>query len=197
MELRKINKKAEGVSMTGTLAGLALLVILIVVLVFWFAKGSGSWSDVFGNLFGGTTPNVESVVQGCKSACSAALYNDYCTLQRDVIFVKKGSKEQWTCAGLEGRVPNVGLEPCTNLVCSVQLVKCKDLATSQCHDADPTKCLVDWIDSKTFTDYKTNNVGPGKTYVSIDDLTGYVTDMAEANQQKANGKVCVKTVRAI
>lgn len=196
MVLKKINKKgAEGVSLTGTIAGLALLLIVVVILVFFFAKGSGSWGDFFGNLFGGTAPNIESVVTGCKAACGAASYNDYCTLKRDVIFVAKGAKEKWNCAELERRIPGVGLDICDKVSCTGEVVKCKDLGISNCRGLDPSKCTIDWIAGTTVAEYQKNNIGAGKTYLSIDDLTGMVTDLAESNQQKANGMVCVKLVK--
>lgn len=195
MVLKKINKKAEGVSMLGVTASIVLIVLLLVALVYFFLGGSRSWSDFFGNLFGGTAPNVETVITGCKAACGAASYNDYCTLKRDVVFVKKGPKEQWSCSELERRIPGVGLEICDKVSCTGEVVKCKELMISNCREVDPSKCNIDWILAATVADYQKNNLGPGKIYIAIDDLTGMVSDVAEVNQYKTQGMVCVRTLK--
>lgn len=193
---KEMNEKAQGGMTWGTiLAGVIALIILVLVL-FFLMSSSGSWSDFMGNIFGGSTVNVANVVTGCKSACSTNIPDDYCTLKRSIVFVKGGKKELWTCQELQLRVPRLeGLEPCDNIQCSTQVVKCSDLVISNCHGLDPSKCQITWIPVATFTDYKANNMGQGKTYVSIDDLTGYVTDVNEQNQYKAQGQVCAKTIK--
>ncbi len=190
MKMRKLSKRGqEGVSLTGTVAALLLLLVVVVVLIFFWMRSTGSTSDFWGNLFGGGQVNVENVVQGCKTACSGALTYDYCQKSRDVIFEKKGKKESWTCVELEKRVPSVGMEPC-DIQCNVQIVKCEELMESKCRgDAN---CEVRWLDTKTFDDYK-QNIGPGKTYSQINDITGEVTDV---NDKKAAGhNVCAQVIR--
>lgn len=194
MELRKVNKKAQGFEWGTILAGVVALVIL-VLLLFFIMKGGGSWGDFIGNIFGGSSVNVANVVIGCNSKCSANIASDYCTLPIDVVFVKGGKKESWTCQALQGRVPRPeGLNLC-DIQCSNQVVKCADLVISNCQGLDSTKCTINWVASANVVDYQKNQLGVGKTYIAIDDVTGYVTDVAEVNQQKAQGMVCVKLVK--
>ncbi|MEK6859883.1 MAG: hypothetical protein AABX54_03640 [Nanoarchaeota archaeon] len=197
MELRKINKKAQdSPSVLGVVFSIVLIGLVVVMLIFFFMKGTGSWSDFFGNIFGGSSVNVPNVVTGCNLACSTNNKEDYCNLKRDVVFIKGGKKEQWTCQELPMRIPiPEGLNSC-DIQCSNQVVKCKELAISNCRGLDPAKCTIDWVTSVNVADYQKNNLGAGKTYLAIDDLTGYVTDIAEANQYKAQGMVCVKLVKA-
>ena len=181
MELRKINKKAQdSPSVLGVVFSIVLIGLVVVMLIFFFMKGTGSWSDFFGNIFGGSSVNVPNVVTGCNLACSTNNKEDYCNLKRDVVFIKGGKKEQWTCQELPMRIPiPEGLNSC-DIQCSNQVAK----------------CTIDWVTSVNVADYQKNNLGAGKTYLAIDDLTGYVTDIAEANQYKAQGMVCVKLVKA-
>jgi hypothetical protein len=111
----KMNKKGEGVSMTGVLVAVVLLVVLMAIVVYGFTVGWGDlWNKVTG--FGGGKVNVQSVIDACKVSCSTNQVYEYCTKTRSITFAEAGEAEKGlTCKTLEAR--SAGALSCDTITC--------------------------------------------------------------------------------
>ncbi len=112
-------KSKKGAEMTiGTIIVIILALVVLVVLIYGFSTGWGNlWEKLLG--YGGGTVNVQTVVDGCKVACTTGATYDYCTKKSRVIFDKNKdsarNKQEFTCKTLEYQ--GVGLPVCESVDC--------------------------------------------------------------------------------
>lgn len=115
------SKKAAEMTI-GTIIVIILALVVLVVIVYGFTTGWGNlWQKLLG--YGGGTVNVQTVVDGCKLACTTNSVYDYCVKYQKVTFDTNASsdmnKRTYTCKMLESY--NVGLVACDNVDCSGQI----------------------------------------------------------------------------
>ncbi len=107
-------KDKRGAEMTiGTIIVIILAIVVLVILIYGFTSG---WGNLWERLtsFGGGKVNVQSVVDGCKVACSTSSDYDYCLKERDVIFEANQKSQKKRCIDLQGQY---GLEACASIDC--------------------------------------------------------------------------------
>lgn len=78
----RMNKKAQGLSVT-TIVIIVLALVVLVVLVLGFTGGWGNLWGRMGGFFGGGS-NVDSIVQACQVSCATQSKYDYCTRERPI-----------------------------------------------------------------------------------------------------------------
>jgi hypothetical protein len=106
MELRSIHSKKAAEMTVGTTIIIILAILVLVFLIFGFSTGWKNFWDKIINLGGGSS-NVDTIALACKTACDTNGKNEYCTVNRAVVFADNGSKMNkgsFTCSELSGTV---------------------------------------------------------------------------------------------
>ncbi len=109
------NKRGQEMNISAVIiivAGLALLVLLVLGLVFAW----GPFKNLKENLFGGN--NVNIVSQGCNVACSTQSKYDFCTKERELRSPDE-TLEDITCYELAttSAYEKYGIEECPEISC--------------------------------------------------------------------------------
>jgi len=114
--MERLNKKAQGLSLT-TIILIVLGLAVLIFLIFGFSRGWGNLWDTASNIGGGDA-NVDDVKRGCTLACDTQSEDAYCREVREVRFGdgtwEKGSCKTFESYGKEG----IRLSRCSDVTCA-------------------------------------------------------------------------------
>ena len=107
------NKRGQGLS-TNAIILIILGIVILVMLILGFTIG---WSKLLPFL---SSDNVDSIVNGCKSACVAQGVYGFCT-ETITLVPSEGDEVRTTCEDLatETKYLKYGVEKCPAITCPV------------------------------------------------------------------------------
>ncbi len=96
-------KNKKGAELTiGTIIIIILAIVVLVFLVYGFTTGWGNLWDKISN-WGGSSSNVQTIIQGCQVACTTNAGYDYVDFKRQVV-LGDGTKFEASCKELESGI---------------------------------------------------------------------------------------------
>jgi len=185
------NKKGQGGGVPiWLIVVIVLAVIVMVILIFGLDESFGGFRDTTSNLGGGGGDNTHAVALGCNLACDIEDTRGYCKKERSVVFEKVEGKKNpnngaYTCYELSRGFLSEDLMDCS-IACSSG---CSDLEAIECGGVE--NCRVYWMNTGSFEKRLVDEVGSGKRWESLEDLTSLVSD----DERDSNrGLSCVRAV---
>ena len=108
-----INKRGQTESGTfPTIIVLLLALAILFIVGFILYNSSATFRSYVSQIAGGGANNVQSVIQGCETACATDQVYNYCQEMREVKYGKnsvvEGNKLTATCSELAKRPANAG-----------------------------------------------------------------------------------------
>ncbi len=132
------NKKAQSMSLT-TILIMVLGVVVVVLLIWGFSSGWGSFWDTINPFTSG--PNIDNIKSACNLACASGSVSKFCTLSRDVTLGNE-KEVKGSCATLN----SVGIASCSSIECKDDDLpkKCGEIKgfvgwKDDCEDAEKDK----------------------------------------------------------
>ncbi len=128
---KEMNKKAQGLSVNAIIL-IVLGLVVLVVMILGFTLG---WNNLKSKI-GGSSNNVDTLVQGCQSACDVQGSFDFCLSKRDLNADGTDLKDA-TCNYLSKNQTKYGIATCPSISCDNVLL------VTAINDADlQSKCNI-------------------------------------------------------
>ena len=157
---KRMNKRGEPISLT-YLIGIVFIIALAVLVLIAMGGGFGEFGDFIRNMFGGSSNNKQSVVNGCNTACGVGqnAAEAWCNDPREVKFDNDKSnpdnRDDWTCQELAEKGKIEGLDPCSTITCADGRCQDSDAGRAVCvsqNDKGRDACVAisgcDWVDNE-------------------------------------------------